>query len=476
MKVQITKTVVNSPGHGHAESLVSSGKVDKTSDWSFSAEDGNKLLGADGTDWGEYAKWFLGSNPGEPKDTKGHYSYPFGKNGKIYRSAVIAIKSRSAQQKEDAVYNIADQLLSKIDGGKRLPEQRQKAWSTLKIVSIKDATDDDEDETNFDDTQTGRSDEDYEQDDDAASGKDATEMMCAICGYMHDGAPEEYDHAFVPVDDTGSDDYDEDNDDTSDADERDEGKSVLDAVMEDYDEGKQRRHSTRVALTLEAFRRKYRLGFKRKYGVKKLRTKDAGGDAPAMVIEGIASTPTTDRVGDIMVADGAEFKLPMPFLWQHDMENPIGTVTLAKATADGIPVRIEIPDVKEPGILRDKLLYAMACLKYGLVKGLSIGFMPIEYSYMEDTGGYKFIRWNWYELSGVTIPANVEATIETIKALDMKRVNKGMKRPVVNLSKFRRADLAKTTKQLKHLPPPPAGEQMSHVAEATEMLHNRKLK
>jgi hypothetical protein len=30
------------------------------------------------------------------------------------------------------------------------------------------------------------------------------------------------------------------------------------------------------------------------------------------VIEGIASTPTTDRMGDIVEPKGAEFKLPLP--------------------------------------------------------------------------------------------------------------------------------------------------------------------
>ncbi len=34
--------------------------------------------------------------------------------------------------------------------------------------------------------------------------------------------------------------------------------------------------------------------------------------------EGIASTPTPDRMGDIVEPKGAQFKMPMPFLYQHD--------------------------------------------------------------------------------------------------------------------------------------------------------------
>src|SRR3546814_6300765 len=61
-------------------------------------------------------------------------------------------------------------------------------------------------------------------------------------------------------------------------------------------------------------------------------------DEEAGVITGIASTPTPDRVGDIVMPDGAAFKLPMPLLWQHDSRSPIGHVTEAKVTRKGIEV------------------------------------------------------------------------------------------------------------------------------------------
>jgi HK97 family phage prohead protease len=143
-------------------------------------------------------------------------------------------------------------------------------------------------------------------------------------------------------------------------------------------------------------------------------------------------------MGDIVDTLGAQFNLPIPFLWQHDATQPLGHVTFAKPTKDGIPVKIEIPDVKESGPLRDRLMNAMQSMKYGLVKGLSIGFSPVEYNYMEDTGGYRFVKWNWYELSAVTIPANMEANIAAIKSLDMKRLAKAAKRPVVKVAKLSR--------------------------------------
>lgn len=60
------------------------------------------------------------------------------------------------------------------------------------------------------------------------------------------------------------------------------------------------------------------------------------------VIEGIASTPTPDRMGDIVDPMGAKFAVPMPLLWQHDSRQPIGEVTFAKATPAGIPFRARL--------------------------------------------------------------------------------------------------------------------------------------
>src|SRR4030095_3041480 len=57
-------------------------------------------------------------------------------------------------------------------------------------------------------------------------------------------------------------------------------------------------------------------------------------------------------------------------------------------------------------------------IKAGLVPGLSIGFKPIDYKPIEKTGGYRIVKWNWYELSAVTIPMNADATISAIKSAD----------------------------------------------------------
>ena len=136
-------------------------------------------------------------------------------------------------------------------------------------------------------------------------------------------------------------------------------------------------------------------------------------------LEGIATTPTPDRVDDVVEPKGAQFTLPVPFLWQHDKRQPIGNVTEAQVTDEGIKVVIQLvkPDEVESDELKKRLQEAWDSIKTGLVRGLSIGFRGLEVADIQGTWGYKFIKWDWYELSAVTIPANQEATITGIKTL-----------------------------------------------------------
>jgi HK97 family phage prohead protease len=162
-----------------------------------------------------------------------------------------------------------------------------------------------------------------------------------------------------------------------------------------------------------------------------------GVDEDARIITGMASTPTPDRLQDVVEPDGAQFKLPMPLLWQHDSSQPIGHVTRAKVSKAGIEIVAKLAQIAEPGRLKDRLDEAWQTLKIGLVSGLSIGFKPIEEAFNKETNGIRFIKWDWLELSAVTIPANAEATIATVKSIDTaQRAVAGQKAPhrVVHLN------------------------------------------
>ncbi|WP_122523589.1 phage major capsid protein [Pseudomonas viridiflava] len=144
-------------------------------------------------------------------------------------------------------------------------------------------------------------------------------------------------------------------------------------------------------------------------------------DEEARIITGIATTPATDRMDDVVEPKGAQFKLPIPFLWQHRHDAPVGNVTKAVVTAKGIEVTVQLAKIDEPGTLKDRLDEAWQSIKAGLVRGLSIGFSPIESANIDGSWGRRFLKWEWLELSAVTVAANAEATIQTIKSIDLKQ-------------------------------------------------------
>lgn len=142
-------------------------------------------------------------------------------------------------------------------------------------------------------------------------------------------------------------------------------------------------------------------------------------DEEKRTFKGVASTPNQDRAKDIMVPEGAEYQIPMPLLFHHEMKKPIGQVLSAKVTEDGIEVEIQIPEIKEDGALKDRVDEAYQSLRYDLVKGLSVGFIPDwgEAEYLKN-GGIRFNKWEWYELSLVTIPCNRDSGTDFKKAFE----------------------------------------------------------
>lgn len=140
-------------------------------------------------------------------------------------------------------------------------------------------------------------------------------------------------------------------------------------------------------------------------------------DDESRVISGIATTPEPDRVGDVVDPMGAKFANPLPLLWQHRHDSPVGTVMFEKPTKAGIKFKATLPTITEEGPLKQMVDMAWQAVKAKLVRGVSIGFRAMKYAYMEN-GGVNYQESEIYELSLVTIPANASATIQTIKAMD----------------------------------------------------------
>lgn len=135
------------------------------------------------------------------------------------------------------------------------------------------------------------------------------------------------------------------------------------------------------------------------------------------IFKGIATTPTPDRVQDVIHPMGANFKNPLALLHHHQHDAPIGTVRFSKPTEKGIEFEAEIPVIEEPGPLQDRVNTAWGEIKAGLVRAVSIGFRPLKYAFKDD-GGIEFQEVEIYELSTVSIPANPDAVISEIKSID----------------------------------------------------------
>jgi HK97 family phage major capsid protein/HK97 family phage prohead protease len=139
------------------------------------------------------------------------------------------------------------------------------------------------------------------------------------------------------------------------------------------------------------------------------------------VIEGMATTPTPDRVGDIVDPMGAKFASEIPLHLYHDSSLPVGTVKFGRPTKKGIPFKATLPIVTEPGTVRDRVDEAWHSLKYKLIGAVSIGFRVMRevedaVEYMES--GIRFLKTEIMELSLVSIPANPEAVITGVKSID----------------------------------------------------------
>ena len=128
------------------------------------------------------------------------------------------------------------------------------------------------------------------------------------------------------------------------------------------------------------------------------------------------TTEDEDRNGDIVVADGGEFKNysknPL-FLWAHDHRGrlPIGkALSVEKISGVGADFKIQF-DAKDPFAMEVYRKY-----KEGYLHAVSIGANVLKAERRLDKDGepywppaYKYLEWELLELSGVPIPANPNA-------------------------------------------------------------------
>lgn len=153
------------------------------------------------------------------------------------------------------------------------------------------------------------------------------------------------------------------------------------------------------------------------------------------IVRGVATTPTLDRVGDIVEPEGVVFRGPIKLHLYHKHDLPVGVVTFGRATKKGIPFEAQIPEVVEAGTVRERVNEAWHSVKYKLLDAVSIGFSVLDDGYeVMKNGGVRFTKWEMLELSLVGVPANPDAVVTAFKSAnaDAIRAALGVRRELIN--------------------------------------------
>ena len=138
--------------------------------------------------------------------------------------------------------------------------------------------------------------------------------------------------------------------------------------------------------------------------------------------EGYGSTfgGDPDRYGDIvdpgafsksLSAHAQKGQMPA-LLWQHDMHMPIGVWEKMTEDAQGLKVTGRLTK----GVQLAEEAYAL--LKDGALHSMSIGYIPVEEEFDRKTGINTIKEVDLWEVSLVTIPANVNALVSDVKDAD----------------------------------------------------------
>lgn len=133
---------------------------------------------------------------------------------------------------------------------------------------------------------------------------------------------------------------------------------------------------------------------------------------PAM-FTGWATRPVVDLDNEIVNPKGVrnlQQYLRNPVItWMHKLDVPIGKVLQAEVRDDGILITGQLS-------MTEKAREIATLLRDGVVRALSIGFIPRKGSITKD-GIWVHEEWDWLETALVSVPANPEALITTVKGI-----------------------------------------------------------
>ena len=93
-----------------AKRKISEGRYEAHKGFQWGERDYETALGPEGDDWHNVGKHFLCRDNNATEETRGRYLYPVGKGGKVYRSALTALKAKATGETKAACENLIRKL------------------------------------------------------------------------------------------------------------------------------------------------------------------------------------------------------------------------------------------------------------------------------------------------------------------------------------------------------------------------------
>jgi HK97 family phage prohead protease len=132
----------------------------------------------------------------------------------------------------------------------------------------------------------------------------------------------------------------------------------------------------------------------------------------ARQVMAIVSSEEPDRMGDVVQQDGIDYSAFLrgggTVLWQHDVNYPVARTLHMGVVAGSLMATAQFP----PEGTSAQSDECFRLIREGVVNQTSIGFIPVDWEYMDNrAGGILFRKVELLEFSYVSVAANRDAVI-----------------------------------------------------------------
>lgn len=130
-------------------------------------------------------------------------------------------------------------------------------------------------------------------------------------------------------------------------------------------------------------------------------------------VEVVISTSALAADGDIWMTAGVDlqrYRGNPVWLWDHDPKTPIARAENITIAGDELKCRV----LFAPAGISPKADEIRGLVKAGIINGVSAGALPLEMEPLDPKrpkGGQRWLRWELYESSFVSVPSNVQAGV-----------------------------------------------------------------